>query len=72
MSIFALPPDPHYEGYPLGLAESFRRVKFEWVSNFPPGHWALGLQKFRLVRFHYCAWRCRTNAPGANPERTGL
>ena len=55
VSIFALPPAPHYEGYPLGLAESFRRVKFEWVSKFPPGHRALSLQNLFLVRFQVCA-----------------
>ena len=27
----------------------------------PPGHWALGLQKLPLVRFHDCAWVCRAN-----------
>ena len=36
-------------------------------SEFPPGHWALGLQKLRLVQFNFCAWFCRTNAPGAFP-----
>ena len=36
-------------------------------SEFPPGHWALGLQKLRLVRFNLCAWLCRANAFGANP-----
>ena len=36
-------------------------------SEFPPGHWALGLQKFRLVRSRWCAWLYRANAPGANP-----
>ena len=36
-------------------AESFRRAKFEWVSNFPPGHWALSLQNLFLVRFQVCA-----------------
>ena len=25
-------------------------------SKFPPGHWALGLQKLKLVRFHSRAW----------------
>ena len=38
-------------------------------SEFPPGHWALGLQKFRLVRSRWCAWLYRANAPGANPGR---
>ena len=40
-------PDPYYGGYPLDQAESFRRAKSEWQSKFPPGHWALSLQKFR-------------------------
>ena len=38
------------------------------LSGFPqfnPGHWALSLQKFQSVRFQFCAWLCRTNAPGA-------
>ena len=35
-------------------------------SEFPPGHWALGLQKLRLVQFNFCAWLCRTNVPGTN------
>ena len=33
-------------------------------SKFPPGHWALGLQKLPLLRFHNCAWLGRTNALG--------
>ena len=45
--------------------ENFRRAKSEWASKFLPGHWALGLQKFPLVRFHDCAWLCRANVPGA-------
>mgnify|MGYP005784663051 FL=1 len=32
--------------------------------RFIPGHWALGLQKLPLVRFHDCAWVCRANAHG--------
>ena len=46
-------------------AEPFRRAKSEWVSEFPPGHWALGLQKLPLLRFHSCAWVVRTNVPGS-------
>ena len=48
----------------MGQAEHFRHAKSEWRSKFPPGHWALGLQKLLLLRFHNCAWRCRANAPG--------
>ena len=46
-------------------AESFRRAKSEWVFEFPPGHWALGLQKLPLLRFHSCAWVVQTNVPGS-------
>ena len=63
--IVAFPRTPIYGGYPLEQAESFRRAKSEWVSEFPPGHWALGLQKLPLLRFHSCAWVVRTNVPGS-------
>ena len=65
VSIFALPPVPHYGGRVL--------VRFCSISGaqnlsgdlrFLPGRWALGLQKLPLVRFHTCAWVSRTNAPG--------
>ena len=59
------PRTPIYGSYPLEQAESFRRAKSEWVSEFPPGHWALGLQKLPLLRFHSCAWVVRTNVPGS-------
>ena len=49
------------------MVHHFRRAKFEWVSNFPPGHWALGLQKLPLVRFKDCACLCRTNDTGLSP-----
>ena len=35
-------------------------------SEFPPGHWALGLQKLGVMRFHSRAWLCRTNASDAD------
>ena len=63
--IVAFPRTPIYGGYPLEQAESFRRAKSEWVSEFPPGHWALGLQKLPLLRFHSCAWVVQTNVPGS-------
>ena len=63
--IVAFPRTPIYGSYPLEQAESFRRAKSEWVSEFPPGHWALGLQKLPLLRFHSCAWVVRTNVPGS-------
>ena len=65
MSIFALPPVPHYGGrVPVRLSKISGARKSEWVSEFQPGRWALGLQKLPLVRFHTCAWVSRTNAPG--------
>ena len=59
------PRPPIYGSYPLEQAESFRCAKSEWVSEFPPGHWALGLQKLPLLRFHSCAWVVQTNVPGS-------
>ena len=44
----------------MSQAESFRRAKSEWRSKFPPGHWALGLQKLLLLRFRWRAWLCRS------------
>ena len=61
-----LPPDPHYGGRVL-----VRFCKISGAQNLSgwclslPGHWALGLHKFPLVRFHNCAWIYRANAPGA-------
>ena len=47
--IFALPPVPHYGGYPLSQAKYFRRAKSEWSLAIPSGPTgALGLQKFRV------------------------
>ncbi len=57
VSIFALPPDPRYGGRP---PEKFSKVfgaqNLSDGSEFPPGHWALGVQKLPLVRFNFCAW----------------
>ena len=66
MSIFALPPVPRYGGRaPERLCVISGAQKWSGFPRFLPGHWALGLQKLPLVRFHYCAWLCRANAPGA-------
>ncbi len=55
--IFALPPVPRYGGRP---PEKFSKVfgaqNLSDGSEFPPGHWALGVQKLPLVRFNFCAW----------------
>ena len=61
------PRPPIYGSYPLEQAESFRRAKSEWVSKFPPGHWALGLQKLPLLQFKFRALMFPANAPGASP-----
>ena len=58
------PQAPIYGGYPLSWAKYFRRAKFEWVSEFIPAHWGLGLQKLGQMRFRRRAWHSRTNAPG--------
>ena len=61
-------PGPHYGGTPSWeVVYHFRRANSEWPSKFPPGHWALGLQKLGLVQFRSCAWRCPANIPGTNP-----
>ena len=54
--IFALPPAP-FTGDALLLdvaALPARKIRSAWV-RFLPGHWALGLQKLRLVRSNFCA-----------------
>ena len=66
MLIFALPPVPHYGGYPLSQAKYFRRAKSEWSLAIPSGPTgALGLQNSGSMRFHDCAWLCRANGTGA-------
>ena len=65
----SMPPTPWtpiYGGYPLGGQSISGAQNLSGWSKFPPGHWALGLQKLPLVRFHLCAWLCRANAAGAN------
>ena len=47
-------------------------------SKFPPGHWALALQKLPLLRFHNCAWiaeptllvQILAGGPRASPTQT--
>ena len=67
VSIFALPPVPHYGGRVL--------VRFCSISGaqnlsgdlrFLPGHWALASPKFQSVRFLFRAWLYRANAPSAH------
>ena len=63
-SIGPLSPDPI-----TGVNPSARQIisgaqNLSGCPQFLPGHWALGLQKLLLLRFHNCAWPCRANAPG--------
>ena len=65
VSIFALPPDPHYGGrVPVRMSKISGAQNLSGDLRFLPGRWALGLQKLPLVRFRICAWVSRTNAPG--------
>ena len=63
--IFAFPRTPFTGVTPLVRQKTSGAQNLSGWSQFPPGHWALGLQKFPLVRFHDCAWLCRANVPGA-------
>ena len=61
-------PGPHYGGRtPEKLCVISGAQNLSGWSEFPPGHWALGLQKLPLLRFHSCAWVSSANAPGAYP-----
>ena len=45
--------------------EPSRRAKMECLPAFHSGPTgALGVQKLWVIRFKFCAWVCRTNAPG--------
>ena len=65
--IVAFPRTPNAEVTPWGGQKISGAQKWSGFSLFNPGHWALGLQKLPLVRFHTCAWVCRTNTPGPFP-----
>ena len=65
--IFAFPRTPFTGVTPLVRQKTSGAQNLSGWSQFPPGHWALGLQKLPLVRFHACAWVCRTNTPGPFP-----
>ena len=50
-------PNPHYGGrVPGNMSKISGAQNLSGCSKFPPGHWALGLQKLKLVRFHSRAW----------------
>ena len=65
VSIFALPPDPHYGGRVLvRFCKISGAQNLSGWSKFPPGHWALASPKLQAVRFQFRAWLYRANAPG--------
>ncbi len=65
-SIGPLSPAPLYEGrVPVRSCNSFGAQNLSGWSEFLPGHWALSSPKLQRLRFHTCAWRCRTNASGS-------
>ena len=65
--IFAFPRTPFTGVTPLVRQNISGAQNLSGGLRFLPGHWALGLQKFRLVRSRWCAWLYRANAPGTNP-----
>ena len=62
---YSPPLDPIYGGYPLGWAKISGAQNLSGFSQFLPGHWALGLQKFQVLRLYFRAWLCRANVPDA-------
>ena len=60
VSIFALPPDPHYGGRVLvRFCKISGAQNLSGWSKFPPGHRALASPKLQAVRFQFRAWLCR-------------
>ena len=50
-------PGPNYGGrIPVSRRRISGAQNLSGFLPFNPGHWALGVQKFPLVRFHACAW----------------
>ena len=60
----SLPLPPITVAPPLGGQFPSGAQNLSGFPQFPPGHWALGLQKLPLVRFRFRAWLCRANVPG--------
>ena len=61
----SLPLPPITVAPPLGGQCPSGAQNLSGFPRFPPGHRALGLQNLPLVRFHFRAWLCRANVPGA-------
>ena len=78
MLLVALPPVPHYRGYPLGRAESFRRAKSEWRSAVSSGPLGPDIPKIavgpiprpRLAFLSQRSWFCsrRRGDPCGRPQ----
>ena len=50
-------PGPHYEGrVPAEFYKISGAQNLSGISQFNPGHWALGLQKLLLLRLLFRAW----------------
>ena len=68
-----LPPVPHHGGrVPGNMSKISGAQNLSGWSKFPPGHWALGLQKLKLVRFHSRAWLCRAGGGWCRAVGRGL
>ena len=79
--IVAFPPGPHYGGrIPIRFYNISGAQNLSGFLRLHPGHWALGLQKLPLVRFHFCAWLGRTGdswsviagRSGTGPTKWGI
>ena len=71
--IFAHPLVPHYGGYPLNIAQPFRRTKSEWHSAISSG--PLRRRGFRIPRFARTGQSSLTPSlllSNANPLRWAL
>jgi len=55
-----LTPGPPLRELPLTTRQGISGAQnLSGWPKFPPGHWALAVQKLPLLRFHNCAWPCR-------------
>ena len=61
----AYPRPPITGVIPLVGQKIFGAQNLSGFYRFIPGHWALGLQKLLLVRFHRRAWLGRANTPSS-------
>ena len=71
VSIFAFPRTPFTRVTPLGGQCPSGAQNLSGFPRFPPGHWALGVQKLPLVRFSFRAWVSEPMWPGGYRRRGG-